>query len=150
MKLEELTVQTCSINPTHHEMNVLDEHTTHALDAARKYMEGMKRNVPFTTMKQKKESTMKYVKALKSKAKGKNVDEKLMLRRQELLGIDHNNMSKEELEALLKKAAIEWKETLKLRKGEEKRLCDQFSKGNFDKTHSTCYRNMWEKVPKRS
>ena len=71
MKLEELTVQMCSKNPTHDEMNVLDDHITHALDVSRKHIEGIKRNVPFTTTKQMKESTMKYIKALMSKAKGK-------------------------------------------------------------------------------
>ena len=103
MKLEELTVQMHSNNPTHHEMNLLDECITHALDVARKNVEGTKRNAPFTTMKKIKESTMKCITALTSKAKGKNIDEKLMLRRQELLRIDHKNISKEELESLIKK-----------------------------------------------
>ena len=52
MRLEDLTVQICSKNPTHHEMNVLDEHITHALDVTREYVEGTKRNVSFTTIKQ--------------------------------------------------------------------------------------------------
>ena len=71
MKLEELTVQMCGKNPTHHEINMLDEHTAHALDVARKRVEGIKRNAPFTTSRQIKESTMKHIKALTSKAKGK-------------------------------------------------------------------------------
>ena len=94
-----------SSNPTHHEMSALDEHTTRTLGVARKHVEGTKRNVPLTKMNQTKESTMKRIEALMSKAKGKNADEKLMLRRQELLGIDCNNLSKEELEALLKKSS---------------------------------------------
>ena len=51
-------------------------------------------------MKHTKESTMKHVKALMLKARGNKIDEKLMLRRQELLRIDYNNLSKEGLEAL--------------------------------------------------
>ena len=102
MKLEELAVHMRSNNPTHHEMSVLDKYATHALDVMRKYVEGMKRNLPLTKMKQTKELTMKCIKVLLSKDKKNNTDEKLMLRRQELLGIHCNNMSKEELEALLK------------------------------------------------
>ena len=46
---------------------------------------------------------MKCVKELTSKDKGKNVDEKLMLSSPELLGIDCNHLSPEELEAMFKK-----------------------------------------------
>ena len=95
MKLEELKVQMCSKNPTHREMNVLDEHITHALDVARKHVEVIKRNVLFTTIKKIKESIMKCIKALISKAKGKKIDGKLMLRRQELLGINYHDLSTE-------------------------------------------------------
>ena len=48
---------------------------------------------------------MKCVKELTSKDKGKNVDEKLMLSSPELLGIDCNHLSPEELEAMFKKSS---------------------------------------------
>ena len=69
MKLEELIVHMCSKTPTRHEMDVLDDHIKHALDVARKHVEGIKRNVPFTTIKTIKESTMKFIKAMTKRLK---------------------------------------------------------------------------------
>ena len=54
---------------------------THALDVARNYLEGTKKNVSFGIINQRKESTMKHIKALMSKDKGKQMNGKLLLRR---------------------------------------------------------------------
>ena len=95
-----------------------------------------------------------------------------MLRRQELLGIDNNDLSAEELETKLNKSVIDSKEHKKKvieSKEEEllelypteiigdsettqwriKKAIGSIKQGKFRKTRLTCYLNTWEKVKKR-
>jgi len=44
------------------------------MNAARRYVEGVQRNVPYSKLKQKLESTIKYLKGLIQKKKGKLID----------------------------------------------------------------------------
>ena len=53
------------------DMNVLDELIIYVLTAARKRVEGIAQNVPYSKTKQIKWSTIKYIKALINKMKGK-------------------------------------------------------------------------------
>ena len=82
-KLLEKTEEICRGYPTQDEMNVVDELITYVLNAARKRVEGIVRNVPYSKMKQIKWSSIKYVKALINKLKGKQVDEGALQRRKE-------------------------------------------------------------------
>ena len=57
--------------PTQREMNALDDTITYVLTAARKRVEGIQRNVPYSKTKQIKESKVKYIRGLINKKKEK-------------------------------------------------------------------------------
>jgi len=70
-KFLEKTISICSGRVTSKEMNVLDKLITYVLIAARKKVEGIARNIPYSKTKQVKWSTLKYIKVLINKKKGR-------------------------------------------------------------------------------
>jgi len=73
------------------ELNLLDESIMYVLGAARKYVEGVQRNVPYSKQKQQMESKLKYLKALINKKKGKKIDEGAMEKRKKYYNTDYDN-----------------------------------------------------------
>ena len=71
MKLLEKIIRTCNNRVTPQEMNALDESITYVLTAAKKKVEGIQQNISHLATKQVKESTVKYLRALINKKKGK-------------------------------------------------------------------------------
>ena len=110
MGLLNKTMQVCANRVTQHEMNALDDSITYVLTAAQKKVEGIQRNVPYSYSKQVKESTLKYIKGLINKKKGKRVDEGAIKRRKEYCKIDMDELSLPELEDRYTGAKIEWEE----------------------------------------
>ena len=91
-------------------MNAIDDSITYVLTAAWKKVEGIQQNVPYSYSKQVKESTLKYIKGLINKKKGKRVDEGAIKRRKEYCEIDMDELSLPELEDRYTGAKIEWEE----------------------------------------
>ena len=123
-KLGERTSTICNGKVTQHEMNVLDELITYVLSAARKKVEGVQRNIPYSITKQVKESKVKYIKGLINKKRGRRVDEGALNRRKEYCEIDMDDMDLPELMERQTEAVIEWEEHKKeaIEKEKEKLL----------------------------
>ena len=75
MKVEEKAVRTFANSAMVGELNGLDESIMSVLSATQRHVERCKRNALFSTQKQIKESTVKYLRALINQIKGKYVDE---------------------------------------------------------------------------
>jgi len=67
IELLEKTARICTNRVTVVDLNRLDDAIMYVLSAARRYVEGSKRNVPYSRQKQIKESTVKYLKVLLNK-----------------------------------------------------------------------------------
>jgi len=88
MGLMEKATRICNNHVTIKELNMLDDAITYVLSAARKYIEGVQRNVPYSKVKQIKESTLKYLRVLINKKRGKRIDEGVLKRRKEYCKLD--------------------------------------------------------------
>ena len=108
MGLLEKTINICVNRARQHEMNALDESITHVLTAARKKVEGIQRNIPFSTTKQVKESKVKCIRGLINKKKGKKVDEEALKQRKEYCEVEMEDLSVPDLEDRYTEAKIEW------------------------------------------
>jgi len=100
----------CLGNPTIEELNLLDENITYVMNAARRYVEGVQRNVPYSKLKQKLESTMKYLKGLIQKKKGKLIDEGALEKRKQYCQVDYEDEDLPALEDRYTEAVEEWKD----------------------------------------
>ena len=124
MKVLERANAICTNRVTAQEMNELDDMITYVLTVARKKVEGNKRNVPYSKLKQVKYSTTKYIKALIRKKQGKQIDEGALKRRKEYCNLSLEEMSIPALQDRYTEAIEEWKQFQKeeIKKKEENQL----------------------------
>ena len=93
----------------------------------RKYVKGNTRTVPSSSQKIKKRIALLYYKALKNKAVGKNVDERMMERRRVILGIDATILNQQQARQKYLEAVEEWEQYQKEAKQQrEKEMLDMY------------------------
>jgi hypothetical protein len=124
MGLLERAQRVCNDHATVRELNLLDDAITYVLSEARRQVEGIQRNVPYSKEKQQKASAPKYIKALLKVKRGGRVDEGALKRRKEFCGMDLEDLSIPALEDRLTGAIEEWEDFKKeaLEKKEDKML----------------------------
>ena len=93
--MEEIANSMCNGSITGQEIDRLDETITFVINAARKYVEGVKRRTLSSRQKVKIRTTCVHWKALVKKKEGRNIDENALKGRIEFLEIEREETTKE-------------------------------------------------------
>ena len=110
LNLLDIVTEKCNQSITEQEIERLDETIGFVLDSARKYVEGMKRNVPYSKKKMKLRAKKNFYISRLKQLDGRRIDKQAMRRKQEIAEIENMDWSREELQSLRDEAVNELNE----------------------------------------
>jgi len=100
----------CDRSITNQELERLDEMISFVLNSARKYVEGNKRNVPYSQRKVQLRMKKQYYRGLVKQRQGARIDQGALNKKKRMAKIGEENLTMEELKQKLQQAENQWEE----------------------------------------